>query len=168
MGTNDIEVPADGERAGGKRSSDPRVSRAWLKQVQHALTERGWTQRRLASEANINESNVSRLFKREAGKETVTKVASVLGLMDPLAAPDEDEDEIRLEWVTLGMRMRSLEPAKFSSIIEALRAWDTAANKWALMAGVVSGIRDVEHGIHAERGDRTRGKGVARGTGGEP
>lgn len=121
----------DGSPSQVSRSSVPRVSPAWLSQVRKELESRGWNRRKLAKEAGFNESNISRLFKFTASPSIVDKVATILGLPDPYGSSTHDEDEEFSEYIRISLRMRRLEPARFSMHLESIRKWDDAMKAFA-------------------------------------
>lgn len=122
-------APDDAPVSRGTRRTDPHVSKEWLKSVNRQLLERGWTRRKLAKNTGISETVISRLFKAQAGKPAVRKVASVLGLPDPFDMPIDADSEWD-EWIRISERMRTAEPERFRILLLAFRSWDENQRNW--------------------------------------
>lgn len=129
-------APNDSTVKRGSRSSDPRVSPAWLKLVDKELVNRGWTRRKLALHVEVDESNISRLFKRKAGEQTIRKVASVLGLPDPLVIPIDADDDWA-QWIAISERMRTADPERFRLLLRCVRSWDENEKNWEVIAKLI-------------------------------
>jgi transcriptional regulator with XRE-family HTH domain len=77
------------------KGSTMQFSDAWIKAAKARMAEKGWNQARLADEAKVPESMVSRLLnKRQGGSKGADQIARALGLPAPSRAVSPLESAI--------------------------------------------------------------------------